>query len=595
MVAAIDPQSLSLSKAVWDLPDTDYEAVQRLVNKYDLPEFIARLLCVRGIEENSVESFLRPTFKNDMPSPFLLAGMDACANDIAKAIVDGEKIAIFGDFDVDGATSSAVLYRFLKHCGVDAPIYIPERLTEGYGPNIQALKKIKDSGANILMMLDCGSGSHDVIQQGQDLGLKITIIDHHEVGAKNSPAWHLINPKRLDDKSGLDMLAAVGVTFFTCVAINSKLRELSFYSKNNIKEANLMSLVDLVGLGTVCDVVPLVHVNRLLVQQGFKRMNAMKNVGLCALAKVSAIEPPFSPYHAGYILGPRVNAGSRVGKSKLGAELFTIDNSEAAMNIAWQLNDCKEQRKDMQASMESEAIALAEKSSSIDDAPYAMIIHEGWHSGLTGLVAGRIKEHFKKPAIIGCIEDGLVKGSGRSVEGIHIGHVFVQAMEQGLIHKGGGHAMAGGFSCAVEQLDVFESFVTTAIAKQIGGKMPLVSHKIDSVISVTGSRNVEQIKQLHEQVGPFGAEFEEPLFLLKKIKIHHADILGGSHLKLMISDQEGGTRMKVMAFKAAQSGWTRDLIKHEGRIFDLIGQLKINSWHGRESVELHLRDARLSH
>ena len=583
----------SLSGAEWKIGEPDMQQVHTLTQRHDLPEYIARLLVLRGISEPEVPAFLNPTFQNDLPAPSLFAGMDQCARDVATAIQGKKSFAIFGDFDVDGATSSAVAHRFLKACGVDAPIYIPERLTEGYGPNEQALQSLRDQGVDVLLMLDCGTGAKDTIAAGQDMGLQIVILDHHEAGSDLPPAWHVINPKRKDDSSGLDMLAAVGVTFYFCIAVNAQLKKDTFYNKNNIKQPNLKELLDLVALGTVCDMVPLVHVNRLLVKQGFKQMDSLSNAGVSALASVSGIAPPFAPYHAGYVFGPRVNAGSRVGKSSLGAQLFTLDASHAqeAETIAWTLNDCNAKRKDMQASMEAEALAMVDQKGLADDT-VIIVAREGWHSGLTGLVAGRLKEHYGRPACVICLEDGLGKGSGRSIEGIHLGQVFIDAMDKALISKGGGHAMAGGFTLAQDQIDTFSAFVQDHVNAQINSELPTVSHQIEGVVSVRGALNLENAKRLHEDIGPFGMGFEEPLFLLKGVRIVSADIVGAAHVRLLLSDSEGGARIKAMAFRAAGTAMGEAFVKQKHQAFDIIGQLKINSWQGRETVELHVRDAR---
>lgn len=563
------------------------------MKRHDLPEFIAHLLVGRGVREDGLSSFLTPTFRTDLPSPFSLAGMKACAADVASAVMEGKTFAIFGDFDVDGATSSAVLYSMLKQCGIEAPIYIPERLTEGYGPNEGALCHLKEQGAEILLMLDCGSSAEETLRAGAEMGLKIVVLDHHAVADPLPPAWHLINPKRTDDTSGLDMLAAVGVTFYFCIALNSELRTQGFYNKHDVPEPDLMALSDLVALGTVCDMVPLTSVNRLFVRHGFKQMGRGRNAGLKALAEVAGIEPPYTPYHAGYVLGPRINAGSRVGKSNLGARLFTLGDADAqeARDIAWLLNDCNETRKTLQSGMEEEALAVVEREG-IAGKMAICLAQAGWHAGMTGLVAGRVKDHVRKPTCIGCIEGGLIKGSGRSVEGVHIGQAFIDACAQGLALKGGGHAMAGGFTCSEDQFPAFSAFIEDHVVRQIKGELPTVEHKIDSVITVRGAQNKSSIQRLLEEVGPFGAGFEEPLFQLSRVRIHSLDTVGQAHLRLLLADEEGGPRMKAMAFRAVGTKLGEALVKQGRRTIDVVGHLKVNSWQGRETIELHIKDAR---
>ena len=432
------------------MPDVALDDVEDLVRRHDVPEIVARLLCQRGITD--IDSFLNPTLKNNLPDPFSLKGMGDMAEDMAIAIEERRTFAIFGDFDVDGATSSAVLHRFLKTLGLDASVYIPDRLQEGYGPNIDALKTLKEQGAEIVMMLDCGTTAFDIIKAGSDLGLKIVILDHHEAEDRIPDCWHLVNPKRKDDASGLDMLAAVGVTFMACIAINSRLRARGFYTQNGIDEPDLKSFLDIVALGTVCDMVPLTGVNRLLVRAGFAVPYERMNPGIKALMSVAGINPPLSSYQCGFVLGPRINAGSRVHKADLGARLLISDDPEECRNIAWTLNDCNDKRKAVQKTMETQAIAMVEAHGMQDDA-LILLDHEDWHPGLSGLVAGRVKEHYKKPVCVVTYAHDLSgrkegRGSGRSVPGIHIAQGFIDAKAAGLLEKGGGHAMAGGLrSC----------------------------------------------------------------------------------------------------------------------------------------------------
>ena len=314
--------SLSLNKAKWVLPDVDLSVVEQIARRHDLPEIVARMLAGRGIADEDISGFLNPTLKEHLPNPFSMVGMEAMAVDVAVAISEKKNFAIFGDFDVDGATSSALMYRFLKHCGIDASIYIPERLTEGYGPNIDALQKLKDDGAEVLFLLDCGTTAFETVKAGADIGLKIIILDHHEAEEQLPEAWHVINPKRKDESGDLSMLAAVGVTFMACVAINNKLRAAKFFSDNGIDEPPLMQWLDIVALGTVCDMVPLLGANRLLVRRGFDVMQSTQNIGLKELIQVSGISGSLSAYHAGFILGPRINAGSRVHRSDLGRGFY---------------------------------------------------------------------------------------------------------------------------------------------------------------------------------------------------------------------------------------------------------------------------------
>ncbi len=584
----------SLQKSTWVMEDISLDHVARIAHQHDLPEVVGRMLIARGIKAENFKEFLTPTLKDNFPSPFFMAGMEAMADDVAAQISQGKKIAIFGDFDVDGATSSAVLYRFLKACGIEAPIYIPDRLVEGYGPNINALKTLRDNGAELLFILDCGSTSYEVIEQGRALGLDIIVVDHHQTEEKLPPVNHMINPKRHDDTSGLDMLAACGVTFMVCVAINNKLREQGYYKAQNIEEPKLMALLDLVALGTVCDMVPLTNVNRLLVRSGFMQMQMTQNTGLRALLDVAKVSSKVNVYHAGFVLGPRINAGSRVHKSDLGARLLTTEDHEEAVNIAWTLNDCNDKRKGIQVQMEREAFERIEREGLGDD-PVIMLGDESWHPGLSGLVAGKVKDRYNKPACIVTYAknaDGTLegRGSGRSIPGVNIGRSFMDAMEQGVILKGGGHAMAGGFTVAPESYDQLKKFLSSDISRQMANSNGNVESQIDGVLTVQGAR-IELLELLENTIGPFGQEFPEPVFAFSNIRIHNPTIRGETHISVMLSDWEGGARMKAMAFGAVGTPLGDALLNQNAKAFHVIGKLKINEWQGKRSAELHIDDA----
>ncbi len=580
-------QSLMLSR--WVMPDVDTNTIEKIMRRHDLPEVVARLLIGRGVAEEEIESFLNPTLKNDFPDPFAMAGMEEMAADVAQAIIDKRFIAVFGDFDVDGATSSALLHRFFKHFGLDVPFYIPDRLSEGYGPNLEALKKLKSDGAEIVIMVDCGTTAFETVQQGRDLGLEIIILDHHEAEDKLPAANHVINPKRKDDTSGLDMLAAVGVTFMTCVGINNKLREQGHFK--DAAEPPLKDWLDIVALGTVCDMVPLTDVNRLLVRSG---LTAVHNTGIKALMDVAGIEPPMNTYACGFVLGPRINAGSRVHQADLGARLLSTDDAEEAKNIAWTLNDCNDKRKAIQATMEREAIERVE-AQGLDQQAVIIVGDESWHAGLSGLVAGRLKEKYNKPAIVvtyAANMDGVVegRGSGRSVPGIHIAQAFIDARNEGLIEKGGGHAMAGGFTLAPDKLSAFQDFLQLHIAKQAENISGNVETVIDAMMMVQGVK-IDYIRLIQDHVGPFGQEHPEPLVVLSNVRIQTADVVGSAHIRVMVSDWEGGGRLKAMAFRAVGTPLGDALLKQGRQPFHLLGHLKINSWQGRETPEMHVKDA----
>lgn len=584
-------KSLNLSR--WVIPQAPMDMVEQIARKHELPEIVARLLAVRNVPPDEVEAFLNPRLAAHFPDPFSLAGMADVAEYLADAVVNRRRIAVFGDFDVDGATSTAVMVRFLRHCGIEAPFYIPDRLVEGYGPNINALKTLKERGAEIVVLLDCGITAHEVIAQGREIGLEIVVLDHHEAEEKLPPANHVINPKRKDDTSGLTMLAACGVTFLTCVAVNKVLRERGFFEGQ--AEAPLKDWLDIVALGTVCDMVPLTKANRLIVRHGFAQMAARKNAGIAALLDVAGIKGAPSVYHAGFALGPRINAGSRVHQADLGARLLTTDDAEEAKNIAFTLNDCNEKRKELQNEMFTEAVNMVEDQR-LQDAPVIMVGHETWHPGLSGLVAGRLKEKYDKPAV--CVTyapgpDGALegRGSGRSIPGVNMGAAFIDARNAGLLLKGGGHAMAAGFTVMAHKVEDFRAFLMDHIARQLAGQEMVSETVIDAVLSVRGAQ-IDFVRIIDRHFGPFGQGHEEPLFVLPSVRLHMVDVVGTDHVRCTLSDWEGGGRMKAVAFRAADTPMGRALLEH-GRDtpFHIAGHLKINEWQGRESVEMHIVDA----
>lgn len=587
----------SFNKSRWVLRDVPLDQIEYIVQRHSVPEIVARILIQRGVGTQDVAGFLNPTLKKNFPDPFSLKGMGDMAEDVAIAVEAGQNFSIFGDFDVDGATSSAVLYRFLNALGRHAPIYIPDRLAEGYGPNIDALKTLKNNGADVVMMLDCGTTAFDVVAAGTELGLKIIIIDHHEAQENLPDCWHVINPKRRDDRSGLDMLAAVGVTFMACVAINNRLRARGFYSRHKIDEPNLKAWLDIVALGTVCDMVPITGVNRLFVKSGLCIPHAYSNVGIKVLMEIAGKGFPVSPSDCGYALGPRINAGSRVHQADLGARLLCSDDAEEAKNIAWTLDDCNKKRKIIQKEMEAHAISIVDANGMQNDA-LILVEHKDWHPGLSGLVAGRLKEQYDKPSCVVTYTHDLSgkvegRGSGRSIPGVDIAKAFIDARGAGLLEKGGGHAMAGGFTVLPEKVADLRCFLNHHIKGQMDGGQVNVETLIDGVLTIRGV-TVELVEMLHDHIGPFGQEQPEPVFLFENIRIRRVDVRGGSHISLQISDWEGGTYVKAMAFGAVGTPLGSALMNALSKPISIIGQLKVNEWQGRKSAELHIIDAAYS-
>lgn len=584
----------SLAGARWSLAPVDAAAAQALMRAHGVEEVVARLLAGRGVAPGAVDGFLNPTLRRDFPDPLTMADMAGAAKMAARAVLDGRGIALFGDFDVDGATSTAVLARFFRALGARAPIYIPDRLAEGYGPNAKALQTLRGNGADLVILADCGTTALATMEAGKAAGLDLIILDHHEAGERLSAADFTVNPKRADDRSGLGMLAAVGVSLMFCVAVNRALREDGFYAGTGRAEPPIRDWLDIVALGTVCDMVPLTGPNRLFVRQGLARMATTTNPGLRALLEVAKVKGPPSATHMGFSLGPRINAGGRIHKSDLGARLLSTDDEEEARSIAFMLDECNTKRRAMQAQMEREAVAKVEAQGLAGD-PAIVVADEAWHPGLAGLVAGRLKDKYKRPACVVTFAksgQGVVegRGSGRSVPGMHIAQAFMDAHAAGLLLKGGGHAMAGGFTVAPEQIDALRTFICEHVERQrAGGEAAAEARTISAALSVRGA-SVELAELVEGRLGPFGQGAAEPVFALPEVRVRMADVVGNGHVRVQVSDAEGGPRMKGIAFRAEDKPLGQALLGAGDRPIHIAGALVRNEWQGRVSAEMHIHD-----
>lgn len=586
--------SRSLKDSRWVFPAVEQDIVARISQIHGLPDYIARMLHIRGVGPDDVQSFLNPTLKSHFPDPFSFAGMKDFAQEMAQKIIDGECIGVLADFDVDGATSGAILIRFLRHCGIEPPVYIPDRLSEGYGPSLKALQTLKYAGATTVIMADCGTTAFEAVNAGRNIGLDISIFDHHEAEDKLPDANHIINPKRKDDVSGLDMLAACGVSFLACVAINNVLRREKFFERNSFAEAPLKNWMDLVALGTVCDMVPMTGPNRLFVRAGFAQMAMKSNLGIRALCEVANLETAPTAMDAGFTLGPRINAGSRVHKSDLGARLLSTEDLDEARSIAFVLDDCNEQRKKIQSQMMKEAVERVEKDG-LDQEPVIIVSDAGWHPGLSGLVAGRLKERFGKPAIVvtyaentqGVLEG---RGSGRSIAGVNLADAFIGARNEGILVKGGGHAMAGGFTVMPDRLPEFREYLYKNITQQMERVDTTNETTIDGIATIRGAQ-ANFVRLVTDHIGPFGPQNVEPTFALANVRVAMADVLKDKHIRVQVSDWEGGSRLKAMFFYGVGTKLGEALLKGSQSMFHLAGQFKINSWQGRENVEFLISDA----
>jgi single-stranded-DNA-specific exonuclease len=559
-----------------------------IAQRHGLPELLARIVAGRGIEVDDVESFLDPTLKRLMPDPHVIADMAVAAQRIADAVTRGERVAIFGDYDVDGATATALLARYLRQGGLDPLIHIPDRIFEGYGPNVEAIRSLAERGATLLVTVDCGTTSEEPLAEARSLGLDAIVIDHHLADERLPPAVAVVNPNRLDDLSGLGHLAAVGLTFLTIVAVNRALRSRGFWSGER-PEPDLMALLDLVALGTVADVVGLKGLNRAFVAKGLIAMRRRDGVGLTVLMDAARLTGPPEPWHLGFLLGPRINAGGRIGRADLGTRLLLEEDGVEASRIAAELDRLNHERRaieqDTLAQAEAEALAglgLEEKGAVIVTAG------AGWHPGVVGLVAARLREKFGRPAFAIALDVNRVgTGSGRSMAGVDIGQAVRRAVAEGLLVKGGGHAMAAGVTLKEERLGAFRAFLEDALGPAVEAARRDDALLIDGAVTAAGATH-EMIKMV-ARAGPFGAGNAEPVFALPSHTVVYAEEVGEKHVRVRLKSGDG-TTVNAIAFRAAGQKLGQALTKSRGQPVHAAGTLSIDRWQGEERVQLRIVD-----
>src|SRR5438105_1352660 len=479
----------------------------------DMPELLARILAGRGVELDEVPSFLDPTVRALMPDPHTLADMRIAAGRLTEAIIRGETVAIFGDYDVDGATSAAVLGRYLRHCGLHALIHIPDRLFEGYGPNAEAVRALAARGASLLVAVDCGTTSHEPLLEARKLCLDVIVIDHHQADERLPAAVAVVNPNRLDDLSSLGHLAAVGLVFMTVVAVNRELRARGFWTPQQ-PEPDLLGFLDLVALGTVADVVPLKGLNRAIVAKGLLALRRRDNAGLTALMDVARLSGPPEPWHLGFLLGPRINAGGRIGRAAIGVELLMHDDASECARIAGELDRLNRERQAIELATVAQAEAEAMAALGPEEKGAVVVTAaEGWHPGVVGLVAARLRERFGRPAFAIALEPGgLGTGSGRSITGVDLGRAVRQAVSTGLVIKGGGHAMAAGVTLRRDRLNAFRAYLEDALASAVEAARREDALLIDG--AVRGAAATNMFVAAVDRAGPFGAGNPEPVLAL---------------------------------------------------------------------------------
>lgn len=580
--------SNSLRDKPWRPRLQDDRLALTLSQRLGVPEIVGRVLAGRNVTLEEADDFLAPSLRKLMPDPSTIADMDTAARRLADACIGGEKVAVFGDYDVDGATSSALLARFARALGLDVEIYIPDREKEGYGPNAPALESLHAGGATLVITVDCGTLSFGPLERAREIGLDVIVVDHHQAPEILPPTTALINPNRLDDTSGLGALAAVGVAFYLCVATQRVLRDDGWFEEEGREAPNLMDWLDIVALGTVCDVVPLKGLNRAFVTQGLKVMARRSNPGITALADVARMDETPGVYHAGFLIGPRINAGGRVGRSDLGARILSTEDTVEAAGIAYELDRLNTERRDIEAEVLGQAELAAERLLAQRDRAALVVDGDGWHPGVIGIVASRIKEKFSRPVfIIARTDDGKAKGSGRSITGVDIGSVTAKAMAQGLLINGGGHKMAAGLTMEAGNIEAFRQMFEESLASEVEAARRQGGLGIDGALSLKGAS-----RELAETVltaGPFGAGHSEPVFVLPDVSVVRADIVGDAHIRVILGGSDGA-RLKAIAFRVVDSALGEALLRSEGRTLHLAGKLKLDNWRGAKGVQFQIED-----
>lgn len=578
-----------------------------LAQRLGVPDLVGRVLAARDVSADAAPLFLAPSLRDLMPDPSHLRDMDRAVARLVAAVQAGETIAIFGDYDVDGATSTALLLRFFRAVGARPLFHIPDRITEGYGPNTGAMQRLQAAGAAVVITVDCGVTAHEPLAAARDLGLDVIVVDHHVAEPALPPAVAVIDANRLDETSPLGDLAAVGVAFLLAVAVNRGLRAAGWYASPDRHEPDLRQWLDLVALGTVCDMVPLTGLNRAFVTQGLKVMARRRNGGLATLADVARLDAAPTAYHAGYLLGPRVNAGGRVGEADLGTRLLAEDDPARALPLAERLDRFNDERKAIEQAVQTAAVEQIEArmaaagTGAVAD-PILIAVGEDWHPGVIGIVAGRLRERFDRPAVVIGIDaaTGIGKGSGRSMRGIDLGAAVLAARQAGLLIAGGGHPMAAGLTVAADRIDALTAFLTERIAARIGpdGIVPEIG--LDGLLRPAAA-TVALIADL-ERVAPYGTANPEPRFALPLVRVVRAAVVGEHHVSCHLVDAApgiggrgaGGDRLKAIAFRSLDTPLGEALLaagRPGGPVLAVAGHLRRDDWQGRTGVQLFIDDA----
>jgi single-stranded-DNA-specific exonuclease len=566
----------------WRARLDDDRAAMALSQQLDLPEALARVLAARKVAADQVADFLNPSLKASLPDPSVMQGMADAVTRLADAVEQGESIGIFGDYDVDGATSSALLVHYFRAIGVTTEVHIPDRQKEGYGPNAPALLALRKRGAGPVVTVDCGISAFEPLRLAAEAGIDVLVLDHHAAEAGLPAAHAVVNPNRMDDSSGLGHLAAVGVTFMTMVALNRELRQRGWFAGR--EEPDLRQWLDLVALGTICDSVPLVGLNRTFAAQGLKVMGARTNTGLTALADVGRVNERPTAYHAGFVLGPRINAGGRIGAPDLGVRLLTTADPHESAGLALKLDALNAERQEIEREVLAAALAAAEVQ---ENRNCIVVAGEGWHPGVIGIVASRVVERFNRPAFVLAVNDGIGKGSGRSLAGVDLGGAVTAARQAGLLVNGGGHPMAAGLTVEAARIEELSEFLDGRVAQSVADRPAVPELGVDGAVSV-GAATLDLVATV-ERMGPFGIGNAEPRFAVMGARVVKADIVGEKHVRAILSSADGG-RLKAIAFRAVGQPIGDALMARGGGELHLAGHLRVDRWQGNERVQLVIDD-----
>lgn len=581
----------SLSGRAWRSRPADDALVQIHRRRSGLSDLLARALASRGITESAAAAYLEPTLKALFPDPSCFLGMDRAAEILVDAVESGRKALVFADYDVDGATSAALLVRWFRAMGAELAVYVPDRLTEGYGPNPAAFRRLKAEGAELVITVDCGAAAHDALQAAAELGLEVVVIDHHLMRGDAPPSAALVNPNQAGCGSGQGHLAAAGVTFVLLAALNREARRRGLFASR--PEPDLRLWLDLAALGAVCDVTALTGFNRALAAQGLRVMSGWRNPGLRALMRAAGIsidggEVRADVFRAGFILGPRINAGGRIGRSDLGARLLSTDDPEEARLLAEELDALNASRKEVERSVMEDAARQIEPAAAAG-APVLVAAGEGWHPGVVGIVAGRLRERHRRPVVVIGLDPvtRVGKGSGRSQPGVNLGRAVQAAFDAGLLLAGGGHAMAAGLTMRGEQLQAFTAFLENSLGEDQGKAAEADALEIDGVIA-TGGAHRGLWTEL-QRLAPFGPGNPEPVFAAASVRVEHAQAVRGGHVRATLSDG-GGARLRAVAWRAGETPLGERLLARDA-VLHVAGRLKPDDWQGRTGVEFEIEDA----